>query len=144
MRKENQVSLTRRMPVQAIGMETSRRIISTPAGEKTKRTGGSERTASAWRRAWRSGATAHHTTQATRNQKATPGTKFLQGAAHRSSIDRNVVRDEEGAQVVTRRGWCAQSEAMTENSGACRGDRATTVSGFAVAFTTKGVPRRSS
>src|SRR3989440_9108443 len=90
------------MPGQAICMETSRRIISTPAGEKTKRTGGSERTASAWRGAWRRGATAHHTTQAPRNQKATPGAKLLQGGARWLSIDKEVARDGAGSQVVIR------------------------------------------
>src|SRR5467141_80776 len=38
----------------------------------------------------------------------------------------------------------AQSEAMTENSGTCRGVRATTFSGFATAFTIKGMRRYSS
>ena len=108
------------MPGQAICMETSRRIISTPAGEKTKRTGGSEGTASAWRRAWRSGATAHHTTQATRIQKATPGTKFLQGLEDEDvvgKLDQQVENYREGK--CGREYWCVGAITAAPALGHC-------------------------
>src|SRR6202521_1079130 len=61
---------TRRMPGQAIRMDTSRRVISMPSGENTKRTGSSATAASAWRRALRNGATAHQAPHRTSSQSA--------------------------------------------------------------------------